>query len=301
MDINTKLVLNDELRSVRIKNKQLTFTPVILSLATGVSTSLPSDIDYSNKEEETSYPPTSDSLLQEQNISTLCNEKKHRLHVGTQPGYYTKDHIVFQQSQLLHSRIVDVLENFLKHSNANFKYIIKNLFSMSTWGLEPYTCITLTCSNEMANGLAAIIGLALRQDAIGIYSDNSDDSLSHRVFTISSSSNSTFSNRKALRLMKKIIKTYEYLSAQFDASGQSIEFHDFEDKYKEQTLVEELQIIINKYFENNSFEVKESNGKSKLFGKDDYEEAINEAKLVQLSELIKLTRLEDESYKSNGK
>lgn len=279
----SKLALSDKQSSHTINSEQSIEASVVFSSATTLSVLSPSAVDYSNKEEANSYP-TSDSLT------------KYRLHVGTQPGCYTKDDIVFKQSQLLHSSIVNVLETFLKYSNINLTFIGKDFFSLSEWGLEPYTCILLSCSYELARGLAAIVGLALRQDAIGIYTDELDDSLSHRVFTISSSCNSPISKHKALKLMKKIIKHYEYLSAQFDEYGQAIEFHDFGHEYKEQNLIEELQITINEYFEKDLFEVKESVGKSFLLEKKDYEEASKQAQLVQLSELIKLTRLHDKLY-----
>ena len=271
MDNNDlKRALNGEQGFNLLNNEQSINNLAIIPLATGPSVFLSSEKNYSRKEEDELYTP-SDSLLQEQDISTSSNNKKYRIHVGTQPGFYTKDHIVFEQSQFLHSRIVNVLELLLENSNTNAKLIKKDVFSMSRWGLEPYTSISLSCSNEMAYGWAAIIGLALRQDAIGVYND---DSLPHRIFTVSSSCNATISNRKALKLMKKITKKYEYLSAQFDESGQLIQFHDFEDKYKEQRLIEQLQIDVNKYFENDLFVVKESISKSNLLEKKEYDEAI---------------------------
>jgi len=104
---------------------------------------LPFDIDHSPKEiNANEICPTSDSLVQQQQNTPISNkDHQYRIHVGTQPGYYMEGRITFTESEKLHSKIIDVLENFLTSSNVSYKIIKKDAFSNSAWGLEPYACM----------------------------------------------------------------------------------------------------------------------------------------------------------------
>jgi hypothetical protein len=173
---------------------------------------------------------------------------------------------------------------------------MKDAFSNSAWGLEPYACILLWCSNEMAKGLAAIIGLVLRQDAIGIYTDN-NDGFSHPVFTISTSDSSLFTKSDALLLMKKLTEHCTCFSAQFDEKGENIELHDFSNTEDQPISIERIQTIINRYFgTTNLFHITKSIGQSDLLEKKDYQNAINQAGRDSFNKLIELTRLHDDLY-----
>jgi hypothetical protein len=50
-----------------------------------------------------------------------------------------EDRITFTESEKLHSKIIDVLENFLTSSNVSYKIIKKDAFSNSAWGPEDKT------------------------------------------------------------------------------------------------------------------------------------------------------------------
>jgi hypothetical protein len=252
------------------------------------------DIDYSPNQEQKMRPP-SDFLTQQQNITTSSGKKRYRIHLGTQPWYYTSEHITFEQSKTLHLKMMDDLKNFFTSFGINFKFIREDAFSNSEWGLEPYACISYSCSNEIAKGLAAIIGFAFRQGAIGIYSDNSNDP-PHPVFTITSSDNSYITKTVTRRIIEIISMDYKDLSAQFDEHGQELEFHDFQGKYDMKITVQALNNIVNGYFKNAFFQVNDSIGRSSLLEKKDYEEEIKQAGLECLYNLIKMTRLHDESY-----
>jgi hypothetical protein len=255
------------------------------------------DNHLSNEEkitDETSAPSDS-SIQQPQNTSTSNKDGKYRIHLGTQPGFCTESHMTFTESKKLHSKVIDFLEQFLSCSNITYEFIKKDAFSNSAWGLEPYACLVLLCSNEIARGLAAIIGLAFRQDAIGIYTNN-DDVPTHPVFTVTKSDNSLFTQEETLILMKRITKPCTSLSGQFDKNCRNIELHDFENKNDKS--LQQIQIITN-HLVGNLYHITESTGQSDLLEKDQYQNAINQAGFQSFSKLIELTRLHDDLYRKS--
>jgi hypothetical protein len=256
-------------------------------------------IDYSPREDSAhGISTTLDSSIEEQQHNTpISNENhKYRIHLGTLPGYYKKGDITFAESQQLHSKIIDDLENFLSSFNVNYEFIKKDAISnTNTWGLEPYACILLTCSKKMANGVAAIVGLALRQAAIGIYT-NSDDGFSHPVVTVSMPDGLN-TEADILKLMKEVTEGCPCLSAQFDENGENIEFHDFGSENDKSISIEYIQTIISSYCgATDLFQVTKSTSNSYLLEKEDYQVAINRAGLQSYSALIELTRSHDYSY-----
>jgi hypothetical protein len=148
----------------------------------------------------------------------------------------------------------------------------------------------------MASGIAAIIGLALRQDAIGIFTANSNDS-PHPVFTVKTSDGSLISKSKAITLMKIVTKDHKCLSAQFDKDGQHIEFHDYENSNDEHTSIHRIQRTIDRNLgTNHLFQLTKSSSQSSLLEQKDYQKAIEKAGLEPFSKLIDLTRLHDQFY-----
>jgi hypothetical protein len=293
-----KIILDYEPKSYDSNNKKETFnsTGELLILSADYVHPL-DDIDHSPKEINANENLVSDlSIEQQENIPISSKDGRYRIHLGTQPGYYKEGHIKFTESQKLHLKVIDILEFFLISFNINYEVIKKDAFSNSAWGLEPYACILLSCSNEMAQGLAAIIGLALRQDAIGIYTNN-NDGYSHPVFTISKSDGALFTENDGLILMNRVTNYCKGLSAQFDENGRNIEFHDFENTIDESVSIEDIKFIINKYSgPKNLYQVTKAIRQSSLLEKEDYQNAINKAGFDSFSKLIELTRLHDGLY-----
>ncbi|CAF2519718.1 unnamed protein product [Rotaria sp. Silwood2] len=65
----------------------------------------------------------------------------------------------------------------------------KSSFSWTdNWGNEPFACLLITCTRTMILGLCALLGIAFRQDAVGVftcYTDDNDEM--HNVFRVSHS------------------------------------------------------------------------------------------------------------------
>lgn len=172
----------------------------------------------------------------------------------------------------------------------------KDAFSQGAWGLEPYACVLLLCSEELAKGIAAIIGLALRQDAIGIFPGDNSGFL-HPVFTLSKCDGSLIEKTDALILMKVITKHCSALASQFDQNGRNIELHDFGSTNETTVSIRRLQAIINRYFGmNNEFRIEKDIGSSELLESDNYQTVIEKAGLGGLSALINLTHLHNDLY-----
>jgi hypothetical protein len=146
----------------------------------------------------------------------------------------------------------------------------------------------------MARGMAAVIGVAFCQDAIGMYTDS--DKCSHRLFTVSRSCGSPIPENDALKLMKIVIKRHGNLSAQFDEHGLAVEFHDYANSDDREASADQLRVILSKQLEHHSYEVKQSISNSTLLGEAEYEEAIQQAGLQYLATVIKMTRLYDTLY-----
>ena len=285
-NIDDKLVLDDTQEPYQYDDNQSTNIEVGL-----VSLTLSPFHECSVSDEEISCQTS-----EHQNTFTPSDKVKYRIHLGTQPGYYTKDQITFTKSQRFHSQMIDYVEAFLIASKVPYKLIKKDAFSISEWGIEPYACVVLSCSHHVARGTAAIIGLALRQDAIGIFTDNSNDS-PHPVFTVTTSDGSLITKTKSMQLMKIVTKNYKCLSSQFDQDGQYIEFHDFQNSNDQQISTHHIEQTINRNLgTNHLFQLKKSSSHSSLLEKQDYEKAIKEADLEPFSTIIKLTRLHDELY-----
>lgn len=197
---------------------------------------------------------------------------------------------------MLHSEIIDIVESFLSTFNVSYKLITKDAFSNSSWGLEPYACLLLSCSHEIAKGLAALIGLALRQDAIGIYF-NGGNGVFHSVFTISKLDDLLITKDDALKLMVEISEHYKCLSGQFDAYGKNLEFHDFENSLDKSISIERIKKIINKYYgKDNLFHITKTIGQSDLLEKGDYKSAIDKAGFQPFSKLIELIQRQGDLY-----
>ena len=239
----------------------------------------------------------SDTFASHQKESIPNDNQKFRIHLGTQPGFYKEGQITFSHSENLHAAVIDILGKLLDTLNIDYELVKKDAFSQGTWGLEPYACLLLSsCSKERAKGLAAIIGLALRQDAIGIFADD-NDGFSHPVFTLSKCDGSLIEKADALILMKVITKHCPALASQFDEYGRNIELHDFENNNDTTVSIKRIQTIINRYFGmNNKFRIKKDIGHSELLESDNYQSAIKQADLDSPSKLIELTRLHDDLY-----
>jgi hypothetical protein len=254
-------------------------------------------LNYLPKEDEQTYGPSDESS---QYASISNNDQKYRIHVGTRPENYSKgDGRTYQQSQPQHMKIISALENFLTWSDIIYEVLKADAFSRShTWGLESYACIEVSCSRTTALGYAALIGYALKQAAIGIFNNDMNDDV-HDFFIVLSSSGSSISNDQALELMLNVTDQYQSLTAQFDAKGQAIEFHNFDGNNLQEIPVDDLSTIINNYSEKDLLQVKKSTGKSSLLEKKDYEEAINKAGLQQQRCLIDLVRLDDKLFNAS--
>jgi hypothetical protein len=148
----------------------------------------------------------------------------------------------------------------------------------------------------MAKAIGAIIGLALRQDAIGIFTANSNDS-PHPVFTVKTFDGSLIPKTKAITLMKIVTKDHKCLSAQFDKDGQHIEFHDYENSNDEQISTDRIQRTIDRNLgTNHLFQLTQSSSHSSLLEQKDYEKAIEQAGLQPFTKLMDLTHLHDQCY-----
>ena len=179
--------------------------------------------------------------------------------------------------------------------NVRIRTTKKNTFSQSEWGLEPYTCIRFSCTKRLAKGLAAVLGIALKQAAVGIFTHD-DEIPSHPMFTISTS-DTPFTEREQIVLIKLITENCTHLSAQFDKSGENLEFHDFCNEKHHSISFDEIQTVINKYYEpKNLFLIKANRSRSELLEEKDYENAINEADLQVCGKMIKLTQASDDLY-----
>jgi hypothetical protein len=288
-----KLILDDQYETLSSDKEETLNIRSNLPTLSNNYLFLPFETDYLPKETNTDeIYRVSDSLIQpQQNSSTSKNDHKYRIHVGTQPGYYKEGDITFTESRKRHSEIIDGLEDVLTSADVSYELIKKDTFSNSAWGFEPYACILLPYSNEMVKGLASIIGHALQQDAIGIYSD-SDEGFPHPVFTISTSDGSLFTQNDAFILMKQIPKHCPGLAGQFDKHGRNIELHNFENASEKPLSIQRIKTIINIYFGiNNLFRITESIDKSDLLEKEDYQHFIQQTDLELSSlcnELIQL-------------
>lgn len=293
----SKTIIDDTKKNFSSNTKEIVYPNdnlLPLSINTALANSYADVLPKEEKVGEICSP--SDTLVSHQNGSIPNDNRKFRIHLGTQPGFYREGQITFSHSENLHAAVIDVLGKFLDTANIDYELVKKDAFSRSAWGLEPYACVLLTCSMELAKGLAAIIGLSLRQDAIGIFAGD-NDGFSHPVFTLSTCDGSLIEKADALILMKVITKHCSALASQFDEYGQNIELHDFENTNDTTVSIKRIQTIINRYFGmNNEFRITKDIGHSELLESDNYENAIKQAGLDLPSKLIALTRLHDDLY-----
>ena len=97
-----------------------------------------------------------------------------------------------------YAMVIGLLERFLVSSNIKYELVKKGrVFTqfMGTWTLRLYVIILF---KGKGGRLAAIIGLVLRQDAVGIFIDN-DGGLSHPVFTLSTRDSSLIEKNRCSR------------------------------------------------------------------------------------------------------
>ncbi|UJR29279.1 hypothetical protein I4U23_010493 [Adineta vaga] len=238
---------------------------------------------------------TNSSVENETSTTTSepTEDRKYRLHIGTQPGSYTSKPPSFAKTQKMHSQLASIVKIFINHLEVEHEVTDKPTFSKSTWGLEPYTGLILYGSHQMIMGIAALIGVALRQDAIGVFADHYPP---HRVFTVKSRDPSLAKGQKALQLMDTIVRSHDNLCGQFDATGEYLEFHEFENSALSITTIQALENTIRRHGTHEPYEITESVSQSDLLEKKNYENAIKKANLEMYLDMINLTRASDKLY-----
>ena len=169
------------------------------------------------------------------------------------------------------------------------------------WGRLHYFYVKVVGTQSIAFGVAALLGLLFRQDAIGITHPLSRDdhqvlswhqgrSLSsnfHPYFTVHLAN--SISRDTAIEIMKCVCQCFSKISAQLDIWGKSIDFHDFSSS--SDLTNEDIETILNANFDH-KFVVKTKFAKSTLLNKGDYQQALHQLDLetnwmIKWDELIR--------------
>ncbi|CAF1497613.1 unnamed protein product, partial [Adineta steineri] len=137
---------------------------------TQTTVSPPQEIFYPSDERQTTPSPLqriSHPSDETPAISQPSNEQGvYRLHIASQPGAVIHTDPDFKMHAAIHSELMSLAEFILNELGVAYRPPRNELFSISAWGMEPYTGVILHCSETKARGVAAIFGLALRQEAI---------------------------------------------------------------------------------------------------------------------------------------
>jgi hypothetical protein len=193
------------------------------------------------------------------------------------------DKLEFVQSQIKHhDRLLNetiVLINgteqlsILIDLNIKHEILLRNGFSdTDEWGTEPFFYMEVIGSESTAYGVAALLGMTFKQDAIGIiYPVTKENQLLlkdfHSYFLVHS-----ISFNQPIEMMQHVRKFCPKLSGQLDILGASIEFHDF-DSFSSCTC-DDIEHILNIEYQR-SFKVTKRYSMSRLLEKPKYQEAIN--------------------------
>ena len=149
------------------------------------------------------------------------------------------------------------------------------------WGRLHYFYVKVVATETIALGVAALLGLLFRQEAIGITHPLSEDA--HQG-SRSNSSSSHFhpyfivhlanptSHDTAMKIMEYVCQCFPQLSAQLSASGKSIEFHDFSSSSN--LTHEDIEKILKTHFDQ-KFVVETGFVKSSLINRRDYQQALH--------------------------
>ncbi|CAF3648415.1 unnamed protein product [Rotaria socialis] len=227
------------------------------------------------------------------------NLKTYRLHLATVPGDMA-NRFTLEESQQTHKKLIDFVVDFLKSIKISCQLLDNISFSHTDkWGIELYGCLLVTCTRKMIHGLAALFGTALRQDALGVFTDfTSDNDLPHNVFLIMRSDYLCMPTNEAVDVGKFVLSDFPDLTAQRDITGKHLELHDYCNEY---SIVKETIVnILNKGSLNiGPYQVQKSEQKSFLIEQSDYSQAIEHADLKPFELIIQMCQLHTNSYRNN--
>jgi hypothetical protein len=163
----------------------------------------------------------------------------------------------------------------------------------------------LTGTQELAFGVAALLGAVFGQDAVGICSRPTESDLDvwksshgqklpdgvHRLISVRPQNKTgLMTSDIGEDIMKHIREEFSGLSGQLDLFGRSIEFHEYGTPHEKFSDVTIKQILEKKL--DQSYRAKELLAKSHLLEAKDYEIALNKSGLIvtDLIGCIKLAR-----------
>ncbi|CAF1264363.1 unnamed protein product [Rotaria magnacalcarata] len=227
------------------------------------------------------------------------NLKTYRLHLATVPGDMANC-FTLEESQSTHKKLIDFVADFLKSIKIGCQVLDKISFSHTDkWGIELYGCLLVTCTRRMIHGLAALFGTALRQDAVGVFTDFTyDNDPPHNVFLIMRPDYLCMPTNEAIDVGKFVRTDFPDLMVQRNTFGDQLELHDYCNAYS--IIKEDMVKILNKGFLNIvPYEVKKYEEKSFLIEQSDYGQAIENADLKHYEIIIQLCQLHANSYRNN--
>ncbi|CAF1134511.1 unnamed protein product [Didymodactylos carnosus] len=207
-----------------------------------------------------------------------CNDKLFLIQVASVPG--SQAGMSYEQSKMLHDILVQrIITNNRSQIQALTKLSIKHEIVLKSgysytqkWGFEPNMYIKIEGNEQIAKIISALFGQAFCQDGIGLcYHQNIDSNENgHKIISISNLNNSLFNEQDRKLIIDLIKQNYPCISAQIDTSGQSIEFHDYQNgtcSCCTQVLNKEhVKCILSNY----KYNIEERYGKSDVVDQTEY-------------------------------